>query len=181
MARKKINIQNFRSIHNKDIEIKEFGGKFCQMFFGINETGKSNILKAVRLFDEYWGKGLLCPDQVVIDLVQTILPKPNYILDGFPRTVPQAEFLDTHSRPERVFYLRVGVETLVKRMKERAKIESRPDDRDDVYERRVKGFYADTHPVITSYREQHRIFEINGEREIDAVNLDLVRMIRELS
>src|SRR3989344_2611203 len=82
-------------------------GRLLQREFGILHvsTGehfrrmyREGIPKAVRLFDEYWGKGLLCPDQVVIDLVQTILPKPNYILDGFPRTVPQAEFLDTHSR-----------------------------------------------------------------------------------
>ena len=49
---KKIQIENYRSVKSESIEIKEIDGKKCFMLFGLNEVGKSNLLKAISLLSE---------------------------------------------------------------------------------------------------------------------------------
>ena len=48
----KVDIRNYRSINSLELSIPELDGKNCLFFFGVNETGKSNLLKAVSLLDK---------------------------------------------------------------------------------------------------------------------------------
>ena len=52
MLLKKIKIENYRSIKNLEIDIEKINNRFCHIFLGINETGKTNILKAISLLDK---------------------------------------------------------------------------------------------------------------------------------
>jgi adenylate kinase len=78
-----------------------------------------------KLADQYMSRGELVPDEVVINMISTRLAAPDtaqgIILDGFPRTVPQAEALATTLAPDgrrvdRVFYVKVSTETLLDRL-----------------------------------------------------------------
>lgn len=80
-------------------------------------------LYGLKARDEYWGKGNLVPDEQTTELVQIMLAKEEYkegvILDGFPRTIPQAESLEKMISDLQIFFLDVSEENLILRAKNR--------------------------------------------------------------
>ena len=124
-------------------------------------------------------RGELIPDEFVIDIIRDRLLDPDtrrgFVLDGSPRTVPQARALDALlgelDRPiDFVLYLDVGdPKTLVERLSLRAELDGRSDDRPDVIGRRIDVFLAQTAPLIDYYREQGKLRSIDGDQPPDRV------------
>jgi len=126
----------------------------------------------------YLDRGELAPDSLVIDIIRHRLSEPDtrpgFILDGFPRTVRQAEALDALlvelGRPlDAVLYLQVDRESLLERLGHRAEVDQRSDDRPDVIAHRIDVFLDQTAPLIDYYRRQSKLRLIDGTQSPEAV------------
>ena len=126
----------------------------------------------------YLDRGELAPDSLVIDIIRHRLADPDtlrgFILDGFPRTVRQAEALDVLlielERPlDAVLYLDVDRQALLDRLGHRAEIDQRSDDRPDVIAHRIDVFLDQTAPLIDYYRQQSKLRLIDGTQSPEQV------------
>jgi adenylate kinase len=113
--------------------------------------------------------GRLVPDEVVIEVMRDRFSQPDtqngWILDGFPRTIPQAEALDVllieiGQQYDRVVNLDVPEEILVERILLRAKEQNRADDTEEVIKNRLDEYYAKTRPLLEFYGD--RVIQIDG-------------------
>lgn len=120
--------------------------------------------------------GELVPDQTVVDLVADELAKEKYqegyILDGFPRTVAQAEafddFLDKNEDKLDTFIsLKVPEEELIERILSRD--EGRSDDTAEKVKTRLQVYRDETKPVMDYYQKQDKVTEIDGLGSIDDI------------
>ena len=122
--------------------------------------------------------GELVPDSVVIGVAEERLgmddARNGFILDGFPRTVIQAESLDgildrLGVKLERCVSLQVQEDDLVVRLKKRADLESRSDDNEDTVRTRMREYRDKTAPLIEYYRQKGVLVEVSGIGEVDEV------------
>jgi len=166
--------------------------------YGIPQISTGDILRAQRqagtpLADRvqgYMDRGELVPDEVMIEIVRERLRQPDtaggFILDGFPRTVPQAEALDRMladlgKRIEKVIYLQVGREALIDRLVHRGRLFDRPDDDPTVAARRIDVFLSDTAPLIDYYGSQHKLEKVDGQLSIEQVRDDILRRLNSVN
>ena len=137
--------------------------------------------------------GGLVPDDVVIGIISDRLEqadaKKGFILDGFPRTVPQAEALDRLLQSKNlaldaVVELRVDESALLQRVESRvaemtARGEQvRADDRPEVLSKRLVSYRALTEPLIRYYLERGKLLTVDGMMAIDDVTRDIRRVLR---
>jgi adenylate kinase len=158
-----------------------------------------------RIAQEYMNKGELVPDNVTIDMIRERFSRPDCangaILDGFPRTVPQAETLDRmlvefSGRVNLVPFITADEGVLIERLGGRwscraqghvfhitfnppkvagvcdldgSELYQRDDDKVETVKRRIQVYQEQTAPLISYYREQGRLVEINGEQPIEEV------------
>lgn len=122
----------------------------------------------------YMDRGDLVPDELVVDLIRERLDQSDaqagWILDGFPRNVPQAEFLDTlldkiHHPYDNVINFEVPDEVLVTRMLGRG----RADDTEEVIRQRLKVYREQTAPLIEFYKQREKLVSINGNQAMEEV------------
>jgi adenylate kinase len=134
---------------------------------------------------EYMDKGELVPDTLVIDLIKERLTQPDtangWLLDGFPRTLPQAEALEqllTHlgQAYDRVLNLEVPDATLVARMLGRG----RQDDNEAVIRTRLQVYRDQTEPLIGFYRQGQRLVNVDGNVDVDAVTQQIQAIVQHL-
>lgn len=129
----------------------------------------------------YMDKGELVPDALLLDLVSDRLNQPDaqngWILDGFPRNVSQASFLDNllQERHETCdcINLEVPDDVLVERMLGRG----RTDDTTEAIRTRLEIYHNDTAPLIGYYRERSMLKVINGDRSMDEVTDSLKQLV----
>lgn len=135
-------------------------------------------------------RGELVPDALAISVIRHRLAQPDaqhgFVLDGFPRTVPQAQALDALlaelDRPlDAVLYLDVDRQALIERMLHRAQIEQRSDDQPDVIRHRIEVFLEQTAPLTDYYRRQGKLELIDGNRPPDEVAAAIDAVLRTLS
>jgi adenylate kinase len=136
--------------------------------------------------------GSLVPDEMVIGIISDRLDQPDmkngFILDGFPRTVPQAEALDEllkkkHIRLDAVVELRVNesallsrVETRVAEMRARGE-EVRVDDTPEVLSKRLASYRTLTEPLIHYYSERRKLLTVDGMMTIEHVTREINRIL----
>jgi adenylate kinase len=136
--------------------------------------------------------GGLVPDEMVIGIISDRLDLPDaangFILDGFPRTVPQAEALDDllkkkHIRLDAVVELRVNesallqrVETRVAEMRARGE-EVRVDDTPEVLSKRLASYRSLTEPLIHYYSERRKLLTVDGMMTIEHVTREINRIL----
>jgi adenylate kinase len=122
--------------------------------------------------------GKLVPDEVVIGVAQERLSQPDaqqgFILDGFPRTVGQAEALDRMLPKlgvslERCVALAVDPDRLLERLLKRAEIEGRADDNEAAIRERMREYDAKTRPLLDYYRQRGVLREVDGVGTVDEV------------
>lgn len=132
----------------------------------------------------YLNRGELVPDDLVIALIRERLSQPDahsgWILDGFPRTVPQAEALDRllqelSQRCDRVVNLEVPEPVLVSRMLERG----RQDDTEDVIRNRLQVYHQKTSPLIHFYRDRDQLTAIDGHADVPAVTAAILDSLED--
>lgn len=126
----------------------------------------------------YVDSGQLVPDDLVEDLVKERLSQPDtkngWILDGFPRKVTQAVFLQellagTHQDSEKVVNLDVPDEVVINRLLARG----RKDDSEEIIRRRLEVYRQETAPLINYYGDRHQLLSINGNQSQEEVTVAL--------
>lgn len=124
--------------------------------------------------------GKLVPDEVVIDMLLDRIKAPDankgYILDGFPRTIPQAETLEKTLKPGTrlvVLNLDVSDDTIVKRALGR----KRSDDTPEVVKERLRTYHEHTAPLLDYYKKKGLLKNINGEQTPEQVFSDLQKAL----
>ena len=130
----------------------------------------------------YMDRGELVPDDLILDLIKERLTQPDskngWVLDGFPRNLAQASFLEQllanlNQYPDFALNLLVPDEVLITRMLERG----RKDDNEDTIRRRLQVYRDDTAPVIGFYEERGILKSVNGNRSMEAVTANLQTII----
>lgn len=178
--------------------------RICETF-GIPQISTGDILR--RAIKEetptglkakaYIDAGKLVPDEVVIDIVRDRLDqedcKTGYILDGFPRTVPQAEALADFARIDAVVDLDVADENLVQRLSGRRvclncgatyhvstmksdccnhcgqALVQRDDDKPETVLSRLKVYHEQTAPLVSYYQDKNLLHVIDGAQQKDVI------------
>lgn len=119
--------------------------------------------------------GKLVPDELIIAIVGNHLHAGrDYLLDGFPRTVPQAEALDKFlsSRGavfKAAFLLEVPEAVLLERISNRAYTEGRSDDNPEVIRTRLQEYHTKTAPLIDYYHQRGLLYRISGVGTVEEV------------
>jgi len=163
-----------------------------------------------KLADSFINKGNLVPDKITIDIVKKRLKQPDcekgYILDGFPRTIAQAEGIEEAGiKIDYVFNFIVPEQTLLYRMSGRrtckecnkiynintlkpkqegicdkcgGKLIQRDDEKPDVIKDRLIVYANQTAPLIEFYKKKEILKDIDGDRKIDVVIDELVDLIQ---
>ena len=166
-----------------------------------SEMGK----KAKAFVDE----GKLVPDEIVIGIVKERIKnedcKNGFILDGFPRTIHQAEALDEMKVViDKVIDIEVGDKEILKRMSGRRvcdkcgasyninskkpKVEGvcdkcagtlvqRMDDNSDTVKERLNVYHSQTQPLKAYYEKQGKLVSVNGEQPLDAITKEIIAEI----
>ena len=160
--------------------------KFIAEHFGIPavSTGdifRQNVSEGTELGVEakrYMDAGEYVPDEVTNLMVRNRIDEPDaehgFLLDGYPRTLAQVEELDgmiryTGHQLDAVVCLTVDQDEIVQRLLQRAQIEGRADDTEDVIRRRQEVYLEQTEPLIEVYRERGIVHEIDGLGEVSDV------------
>jgi len=126
----------------------------------------------------YMDAGEYVPDEVTNRMVRNRIDEPDaehgFLLDGYPRTLAQVEELDgmikhTGHALDAVVVLTVDSEEIVQRLLQRAEIEGRADDTEDVIRRRQEVYVEQTQPLIEVYKERGLVHEVDGLGDVDEV------------
>ena len=161
-------------------------GRLVDRFGGVHiATGdilRSNADRGTELgrtASRYMDRGELVPDDVIIDMVLERLGEEDcaggFVLDGFPRTVPQAEALGERlgelGRPlDVVVSLQVGEDELRRRLATRAEEQDRAEDEDeDAIRRRLELFDRETEPLLDFYDGQGLLVSVEAEGDANEV------------
>lgn len=153
----------------------------------------------------YIDKGQLVPDEVVIQIVDDRLKEPDcrggYILDGFPRTVPQAEALDRIAQIDAVINLEVADDHLVTRLSGRRvclkcgathhvsrlngqttcacgeELIQREDDKPETVLSRLQVYHRQTAPLAAYYQARGKLHTINGAQGMDEIYQAILKVL----
>ena len=160
--------------------------KFVAEHFGIPaiSTGdifRANVSEGTPLGIEakrYMDAGDYVPDEVTNLMVRNRIDEkdaePGFLLDGYPRTLAQVEELDgmikfTGHSLDAVVVLTVDPDEIVGRLLQRAQVEGRADDTEDVIRRRQEIYTEQTEPLIEVYRGRGILIEVDGMGEVAEV------------
>ena len=140
-------------------------------------AGGTTIGKTV---EDIVNKGELVPDSIIMDMLRKPVLAANetggYILDGFPRTVEQAEAAyrtagNLGVGVQIAVHLDVPEEELIRRMLERAR---GADDTEDVIRHRIKVYEEKTRPLLDYYAQRELLIQVNGARPVTEVTWSIV-------
>jgi adenylate kinase len=142
-----------------------------------------------REIESILAAGDLVPDErtvaklrewLVADTVQ-----PGFVLDGFPRTMAQAEALDAMldeigRAPDAILYLPLSDELAGERLRGRALEEGRADDTPEVIAKRLEIYHRDTEPLVEYYRVRGKLVTLHASRSIDEVFTEIQQVLDQL-
>jgi adenylate kinase len=131
-----------------------------------------------RTAKTYVDRGDLVPDDLVITITKARVVKANtqggYILDGYPRTLPQAEaahrWATARGAPlDLALFFAIGAEELLARLVGRARQQGRSDDTERTIRHRLEVFQAQTYPLVDHYQRRGILVRIDAVGPVDAI------------
>ena len=134
----------------------------------------------------YMNAGELVPDDLILGLIRERLNQADassgWLLDGFPRNVEQANFLndlleEIEQSCDFVINLEVPDDVLVERLLERGRV----DDKEDVIRNRLEVYREQTEPLIALYSGRKQLVSVNGNQEMDSVTAELQNIVTSCS
>ena len=158
---------------------------FIREKYGVEHISTGDVLReAIRNGTEvglsarsFMDRGELVPDEVVTEIIRQKLSGPGtkgFMLDGFPRTVEQAESLDAILSDlgvgiDAVVFLEVPDAEVARRIRNRQKQEGRADDSEDVIANRLRVYREQTSPLEDFYEEAGVLRRVEGTGEIGEI------------
>lgn len=127
--------------------------------------------------------GLLVPDETVEEVVRRRLEEHDwnygFVLDGFPRTLRQAEYLFENWNMDKVIYLDISDEVVHERVMMRAKVgegagfTKRADDNPEALRVRLQEYHEKTRPLLELYRRKGMLITVDAARGIPEINVEI--------
>ena len=198
----------------KGTQAKMISEKYGIPHISTGDIFRANIKNGTELGKKaksYMDQGLLVPDELVVDLVVDRVQKEDckegYILDGFPRTIPQAEALDAALGEDKIDYaldIEVPDDHIIKRMSGRRacvgcgatyhliynptktegvcdvwgeKLILRDDDKPETVQKRLDAYHEQTLPLIDYYKKAGCLEEMDGTLDINVVFENVVKIL----
>ena len=172
--------------------------KRIQSDYGIPHIATGDILRAAihagtdlgRRVKPIVESGALVPDELMIELIRERLEaddaRRGFVLDGFPRTLPQAEALDgmladIGRELSIVFEFQLSDDVCRARMLKRAELEGRTDDTPDVIERRLALYHEQTEPLVGHYRLVGNLVGLHADRSVDEVFAEIQEALEQVA
>jgi adenylate kinase len=165
----------------KGTQAAQVADRFSCAHVATGDIFRANVAEGTelgRVAQEYMDRGDLVPDEVVIAMVMERLAEADcaagFVLDGFPRTVNQAEALDRRladlgSPLAAVLCLEADEEELLRRLAGRAAAQRRADDAEQTIRHRLEVFAIKTRPLIDYYRHRRLLTMVNGVGRVEDV------------
>ena len=165
--------------------------------FGVAHLSSGDLLRehvvrgtaTGKTAQEYMERGDLVPDAVVLDMLRKPVIEATaaggYVLDGFPRTVDQAEAAYAVAKGLGVavqvaVHLDVDSASLVERLVTRGQAEGRTDDTPEVIQHRIDVYEERTQPLLEYYRSRERLVSVNGDRPVDEVTWSVIVQLQRV-
>ena len=170
----------------KGTQAKSIAKEYGIPHISTGDIFRENIKNATSLGNEaksYIDQGKLVPDQVTISMVKDRLSqkdcKDGYLLDGFPRTTPQAEAFDDVESVDAVIDIEVPDDVCVDRIVGRGKDSGgeRADDNQDTARERLRVYHEQTEPIIEHYKLKDKVTEIDGTKKVEEVWQDILSFL----
>lgn len=171
--------------------------KRLQQKYKIKQLSTGDMLRAEVASGSYLGRqletimaeGRLVPDDTIIEIIANCVDQPEckkgFVLDGFPRTVPQAQALDQMLTKlgraiDHVLVLEVDEDILIDRIKRRSEETggARSDDNEDVLRSRLKVYRDQTTPVLPYFEAKGLLRKIDGMAPIDEVSKEIDSILK---
>jgi adenylate kinase len=173
-------------------------GKRIAAEYGIPHIATGEILRAAITAETPLGvrvkpildAGELVPDDLMIELIRERLSADDaaegFVLDGFPRTMPQAEALDQMLREigrelTIVFEFQLPEEVCIERLTKRAELEGRTDDTPEMIRRRLALYHRETEPLIEHYRAQGHLVGVHADRPVNEVFAEIQEALEQVA
>ncbi len=137
--------------------------------------------------ESYMKKGELVPDSLIIGIIEGKISSGaldgGFILDGFPRTIPQARslndmFAKNDISLDKAILLDVSDETIIQRIRGRAEQEGRADDTEDVVRNRLEVYRKQTAPIVDFYQKESVLTEVDGEKTPEQVFANIMEVLK---
>ncbi len=134
-------------------------------------------------------RGELVPDALMVDILRERLEQPDaregFVLDGFPRTLAQADALDEMlaglgRRLDVVFELQLSDAAARERMLGRAREEGRRDDTPEAIDKRLRLYHEETEPVVEHYRATGNLVGVHADRSIPQVFTEIQQVLNQV-
>jgi len=137
-----------------------------------------------RWVKETINAGYLIPDEKTVEIVMEYLKRPEYkngfILDGFPRTVPQAKAFEAFTEGKEIVIL-IDVSDKEALWRISGRVSDRQDETLQAVRKRIDLFHEKTSQVLDFYAERKHLAVVNGEQEVEAVYKDIVEKVEQIS
>lgn len=155
--------------------------------------------------EKYMKSGELVPDDLIVEMMEREISKyDNFVLDGFPRNLKQAEALDKMCRIDKVILLEVPDEVILERLSLRrscpkcnrvyhlkynppkeneicdycgVKLYQRDDDKEEVIKKRLEVYRKETEPIAKFYMEKGILVKVNGSKSIEEIFSDIKEVL----
>ena len=170
----------------KGTQATRVAGRFDAPHIATGDIFRANVAEGSdlgRAAQEYMDRGDLVPDEVVIAMVMERLASDDcaggFVLDGFPRTVNQAEALDRRLASlgaplHAVLCIEAGEEELLRRLAGRAAAQHRADDIEQTIRHRLEVFAIKTRPLIDYYRHRRLLNMVDGVGRVEDVTVRIL-------
>ena len=166
--------------------------------FGIPHIATGDMLRGAIAAETPLGRqvkpilerGELVPDELMIELIRERLDEADaadgFVLDGFPRTTPQADAFDAMLREigrelTVVFALQVSDQICIDRLLKRAAEEGRPDDTPEAIDERLRLYHSETEPLVEYYRARGNLVGIHADRPVQEVFGEIQQALEQVA
>jgi len=177
----------------KGTQAEKLADRYRIAHLSSGELLRAEVVKGTKIGTiaaDYLRRGDLVPDELVFEMLVTPIIEAashgGYVLDGFPRTLRQAEQAYSVAQEietielQAVVYLRVGLDELHKRLQLRATKEGRTDDDEVAIAHRFDVYETETEPLLSFYAGRGILLEIDGEQPVEDVFRDITNAVDRL-
>lgn len=175
----------------KGTQTKLLSEKLGFAFFSTGELSREYAKQDTELgrkIKDLIDNGIILPIEIINEIfvkkLESLADSPGIILDGYPRTIDQAQLLEEIMQKYEIknldiLFLEVNKENLLDRMNKRAAVERRADDDPAVMQKRFEEYTVKTAPVKEYYQQKGLLKRINGDQAIEKVHADILSQLSQ--